>query len=272
MIKRKFIPIYLIIFIIGILSTFYYSPVNHNKLNFLHRFMVDRAYAKWTDHLSNIPMESRVLIEYDSLFSIISFPEKRIIEEIFALNPSELGFKGPFQSLDSPKNLIRIPETQVGEGKMKKNLGIQFLPEQVYNAYYNMNRQMESEIGKILYVNSGYRSPGRQAYGFLDELTLTSINYSLINAAKWVAYPGYSEHGNPKFTAIDFINSEGISGEEPNQDAEDFENTIEYKWLIKNANKFGFYLTYPRNNPYGISFESWHWHWEGDLTEYMIDF
>ncbi len=42
----------------------------------------------------------------------------------------------------------------------------------------------------------------------------------------------------------------------------DFVNTQEYKWLLKNANKYGFYLSYPENNLDGITFEPWHWHYE----------
>ena len=74
--------------------------------------------------------------------------------------------------------------------------------------------------------------------------------------------PGYSEHGNPVNHAIDFTNENGINGFSDNQTAGDFESLPEFDWLMKNANQFNFYLSYPENNPYGVAFEPWHWHWE----------
>ena len=32
-------------------------------------------------------------------------------------------------------------------------------------------------------------------------------------------------------------------------------------WLRTNAPRFGFHLSYPRNNPHGIGYEPWHWCW-----------
>ena len=74
--------------------------------------------------------------------------------------------------------------------------------------------------------------------------------------------PGYSEHGNPVNNAIDFTNEVGINGFSGNQTAKHFELLTEFEWKLKNANQFNFYLSYPKNNPYGVAFEPWHWHWE----------
>ena len=63
--------------------------------------------------------------------------------------------------------------------------------------------------------------------------------------------PGYSEHHTGK--AIDLtskkLNSLSIS----------FEKSKEFKWLIDNAAKYNFYLSYPKNNKEGIMYEPWHW-------------
>jgi D-alanyl-D-alanine carboxypeptidase len=73
-----------------------------------------------------------------------------------------------------------------------------------------------------------------------------------------VALPGYSEHGYPPRQAIDFITADGISfGPE-----KVFDETQEYGWLLKNAQKFGFYLSYPKNNKQEMAFEPWHWHYK----------
>lgn len=120
---------------------------------------------------------------------------------------------------------------------------------------------MEVDIGRKLFVDSGYRSPGRQAYLFFYYLA-TSSNYSLKENAKWIAMPGYSEHGHPVNNAIDFTSIDGINGFSDGQTASDFTALPEYKWMLENANDFNFYLSYPENNSFGVAFEPWHWHWE----------
>ncbi len=40
---------------------------------------------------------------------------------------------------------------------------------------------------------------------------------------------------------------------------EEFEETPAFKWLTENAETFGFSMTYPRDNPYGVIYEPWHW-------------
>ena len=69
------------------------------------------------------------------------------------------------------------------------------------------------------------------------------------------AQPGYSEHHTGK--AIDLSTPDFLPLEE------EFENSEAFQWLIKNGNKFGFYLSYPRGNKYGIAYEPWHWYYKG---------
>ena len=69
------------------------------------------------------------------------------------------------------------------------------------------------------------------------------------------ARPGYSEHHTGK--AID-LNTPGF---EPLE--EEFEDSQTFERLLKNANRFGFYLIYPRDNKYGIIYEPWHWFYKG---------
>ena len=117
---------------------------------------------------------------------------------------------------------------------------------------------MEKDLSKRLYIESGYRSSAYQLYLFI--YYLQNHKYSIRETVKFVALPGFSEHGSVKHQAIDFISVDGVNGEE---DAKLFEALEEYRWLLANAGKYGFLLSYPRNNPTGISFEPWHWHFEG---------
>jgi zinc D-Ala-D-Ala carboxypeptidase len=72
---------------------------------------------------------------------------------------------------------------------------------------------------------------------------------------------GYSEH--QLGTAVDF-STEAINGA-----YNSFANTPEYTWLLKNAYRFGFILSYPEGNEFYI-FEPWHWRFVGvELATYL---
>jgi len=233
------------------------SEINLDKLNFIHRKIARSVIDSWENYLSSIPKDRRSIVDYDTLMSQLNFYEKSFAERIFKIDPKELGFKGPYYSKEKPGKLIKVESVKVGE----RETGIQYCPEQSYADYLLMIEQMKKDIGKILYIDSGYRSPGRQAYLVFYYLT-SSSDYSLKENAKWIAMPGYSEHGNPINNAIDFTSENGINGFSDGQSAKDFEALPEFDWLMKNANQFNFYLSYPRDNPYGVAFEPWHWHWE----------
>lgn len=106
-----------------------------------------------------------------------------------------------------------------------------------------------SSTGLSLLVLSAYRSFGEQA-------SLKS-NYSVTygsGANKFSADQGYSEH--QLGTTIDFTNIKNgvvLSG---------FDKTPEYKWLMENAYRYGFIISYPKENRYYI-FEPWHWRYVG---------
>ncbi len=100
-----------------------------------------------------------------------------------------------------------------------------------------------------LKILSAYRSFGTQS-------TLKST-YTVIygsGANKFSADQGYSEH--QLGTTIDFTTSKLGAG------FSTFEKTGSYTWLIENAYKYGFILSYPKNNGYYV-FEPWHWRFVG---------
>jgi zinc D-Ala-D-Ala carboxypeptidase len=65
------------------------------------------------------------------------------------------------------------------------------------------------------------------------------------------AAPGYSEHHTGR--AVD-IASRGCPPL-----TEGFETTTVFEWLTRNASRFGFEMSYPRGNRYGMAYEPWHW-------------
>ncbi|WP_018299185.1 M15 family metallopeptidase [Fangia hongkongensis] len=68
--------------------------------------------------------------------------------------------------------------------------------------------------------------------------------------------PGLSEHHTGR--ALDLTSSE-----EDEVLTESFEQTEAFGWLMENAQKFGFYLSYPRDNDKGVIYEPWHWCYHG---------
>lgn len=97
---------------------------------------------------------------------------------------------------------------------------------------------------------SGFRSVSRQLEIFRRKL---AKGIPLAEILKLNAAPGYSEHHTGR--AVDV----SAPGQRPF--AESFAETPAFHWLIRGAGEFGFRLSYPRDNPHGISYEPWHWRW-----------
>jgi LAS superfamily LD-carboxypeptidase LdcB len=105
--------------------------------------------------------------------------------------------------------------------------------------------------GVDLKISSAYRSFGTQA----DLKAGYKLMYGAGTANQFSAEQGYSEH--QLGTAVDFTTNEiggGLDG---------FQNTAAYEWLLKNAYKYGFVISYPQGNKYYM-FEPWHWRFVGD--------
>ncbi len=112
--------------------------------------------------------------------------------------------------------------------------------------------------GVDLWVVSAYRSFGQQAQ-LKGAYTVTYGS----GANAFSADQGFSEH--QLGTTVDFTTS-GIGG-----GLDGFGSTAAYQWLLSNAHKYGFVLSYPENNGYYV-YEPWHWRFvgvelAGDLNE-----
>lgn len=260
---KKVLLLLLILFlaVLAYVVLLFIQKPDYKELNFVHKHFAQLALDKWEAIIKSLPKEERAIVDYDMLMNELNYFERKFAQKIFSINPQEIGFKGPFYSREKPENLVKIESIKIGKAGKESETGIQYCPSNSYTDYERMMEKMEADIGKRLYIDSGYRSPGRQAYLFFYYL-VTSSNFSLFENAKWIAMPGFSEHGHPVNNAIDFINEDGINGFSENQTAKDFEVLEEYIWLQANAHLFNFYLSYPKGNPYGVEFEPWHWHWE----------
>lgn len=113
--------------------------------------------------------------------------------------------------------------------------------------------------GVALFVKSAYRSFAEQQ----SLKSLYSVVYGAGTANSFSADQGYSEH--QLGTTLDFITT-GLGGQ-----LNGFDGTQSYQWLLANAFRFGFELSYPKNNDYYI-FEPWHWRFVGvKLATYLHD-
>ena len=111
--------------------------------------------------------------------------------------------------------------------------------------------------GVEMYVKSSYRSFNEQS----ALKNAYSVTYGAGSANQFSADQGYSEH--QLGTTVDLITT-GLGGQ-----LAGFEKTKAYQWLLDNAYKYGFVLSYPANNGYYI-FEPWHWRYVGvKLATYL---
>lgn len=105
-----------------------------------------------------------------------------------------------------------------------------------------------AERGIQLLIVSGFRAVEYQAALIRKKIAagqqITDI--LAVNTA-----PGYSEHHTGNAVDIATPGSRPLT--------EDFENTQAFQWLTENASEFGFSMTYPKDNPWGITYEPWHW-------------
>lgn len=114
--------------------------------------------------------------------------------------------------------------------------------------------------GVDIKILSAYRSFKEQA----DLKSSYTVVYG-VGANKFSADQGYSEH--QLGTTADFTTSK--LGE--SLMTASFEKTQAYKWLLENAHKYGFILSYPKSNGY-YRFEPWHWRFIGrDFASRLFD-
>ena len=191
----------------------------------------------------------------DELYTTLTKSQKVFLKNFENLDANALSVKIPYLGIAAGSEELAIIKGQ----KIKVNgefqtLPPQFLPKDVNQSYTKMMDAMQKDLGKRLYVESGYRSGAYQLYLFLA--SLKNHKYSILETAKFVALPGYSEHGCPQKQALDLVNEDGIDGQ---NNPSLFEVLPEYVWLTKNAKKFNFTLSYPKDSSSGIAFEPWHW-------------
>lgn len=139
------------------------------------------------------------------------------------------------------------------------------------NAFHSLKKMLESaeSEGINLYICSAFRSIEHQQ----EIIHRSIIQYMEEGLSKQQAEektnkeilpPLASEHNAG--LAIDFCLEDG-------ELREDFENTEQFEWLVKNAYKFGYILRYKREyeDKTGIIYEPWHFRFVGMSAKELKD-
>lgn len=103
---------------------------------------------------------------------------------------------------------------------------------------------------------SGFRSVKDQQPLFFD--IKAQRGETTTKRAEVSAPPGYSEHHTGY--AVDV----GDGAVPATNLSPNFDQTRAFKWLSANAAYFSFEMSFPKNNPQGVSYEPWHWRFVGD--------
>lgn len=143
-----------------------------------------------------------------------------------------------------PSSLSAIPRAYLNGKATHFQMHTNVLP------YLGKLMEASNIAGLNLQALSAYRSFGEQAKlkaGYV-------MTYGSTAANRFSADQGYSEH--QLGTTIDFTTLQ-LNGE-----LSGFDKTAEYKWLVDNAYKYGFIVSYPAENIY-YKFEPWHWRFVG---------
>lgn len=144
----------------------------------------------------------------------------------------------------SPEDIEEIDEEWILEGKEP-----QFFHEEAWPFLEDLLQDAERDDIDLKVV-SAYRS--------FDEQTALKGQFTQLygsGANAFSADQGYSEH--QLGTTVD------LTIEEVGGTFTSFAQTEAYEWLLDNAYKHGFILSYPEGNEYYI-FEPWHWRFVGE--------
>lgn len=109
--------------------------------------------------------------------------------------------------------------------------------------------------GVVLMLVSAFRSVAYQRQIIERKLAAGQTMEQILRVS---AAPGFSEHHTGR--AIDLT----APGCKPL--TKEFERTSEFAWLTRRAKDFGFAMTFPRDNPFGVIYEPWHWTFHDKTT------
>jgi len=154
--------------------------------------------------------------------------------------PADYGADPPLRLYAEAEELVEVGPNIIGR--------MQRLAPATANAWHAMAKAAERDAVELVLV-SGFRAIVYQADLIRNKL---GMGQQIDAILKVNVAPGFSQHhtGN----AIDIA----TPGFKPL--VEEFEDSPAFAWLLDNAIQYGFTLSYPRDNPEGLTYEPWHWY------------
>ena len=229
--------------------------MEQNKdINQLDIPLAKRTYLKNPNSISL----KKFLIFSPFLFLLFSATALRLVKYL-ELDPFiNLDFKA--ERNHNHRLLGHLPYNEISKKKLvliEPNIEVHI---DMRDSLLNM-RELAKKDGIYLVFLSGYRSINLQEDIFYS---LKSIrNQEAAERARVSAPPGYSEHSTG--FAIDI----GDATRRETDFEKTFENTDAFRWLMKNAARFHFKLSFNKNNKY-IDYEPWHWRYEGSIEALKV--
>ena len=162
-----------------------------------------------------------------------------LLERLFVTPADLAGYPAPKQLEAPPHTLTILGETKDGRVLEATSDTVQH--------WTDMQRAAHQD-GIQLEVLSAFRSIDYQRQLIARKLDRGDPPNQILQV---VALPGYSEHHTGY--ALDIVTTAYP------ELTEDFELSEGFAWLSHSAHQFGFFLSYPRDNPWGFIYEPWHW-------------
>ncbi len=196
------------------------------------------AVAQWQ---KNAGIEADGIIDRPTLEALIKFWQSRRV------------FNGSYPSDDQ---LISAPISEFFDPTRDPSL-LQ-LERETYSAYKRMLRAAAKDLGSVKFTKNGEIAPGEKFFTIVSAFRSREYQDSLRrkepNAGRG-ALAKVSVHSTGR--AIDiYVGGEPVTTKDPNRMIQ--VQTPAYKWLVKNASKFGFV-------PY--FYEPWHWEYVGGAAK-----
>jgi len=207
---------------------------------------------------SNSIFKKKLLILSPFLFLIFSIFALRLIRNLEIRSLGNINFQTQINR--DHRILGHLPYAEIPKEKLvliEPNIEVHV---DMRDSLIKMRNEAKKD-GIFLVFLSGYRSINLQNEIFYSLKSLR--NQEAVERARVSAPPGYSEHSTG--FAIDI----GDATQRETDFETEFENTDAFKWLINNAAKFHFKLSFTKDNKY-IDYEPWHWRYEGSIEALKV--
>ena len=207
---------------------------------------------------SNSILKKKLLILSPFLFLIFSIFALRLNRNIEIGSHDNLNLQA--QINHDHRILGHLPYAEIPKEKLvliEPNIEVHI---DMHDSLIKMRDEAKKD-GIYLVFLSGYRSINLQNEIFYSLKSFR--NQEAAERARVSAPPGYSEHSTG--FAIDI----GDATQRETDFETEFENTDAFKWLLRNAAKYHFKLSFNKNNKY-IDYEPWHWRYEGSIEALKV--